>query len=139
MKKAKIYATILEPEALEQFKSAMNNEWVVQGALLPDAHLGYSLPIGAVISTKDVIVPAWVGYDIGCGMCALPTTYNKSEIMRNKKSIFNNIHSKVPIGFQHHKAKQSLNGLNVRNLTELGRMMHNSRKGDCSFGTLGGG
>ena len=44
---------------------------------MPDAHMGYSLPIGAAIATKGVVVPAWVGYDIGCGMCALPTTFDE--------------------------------------------------------------
>ena len=68
MKQVKIYAEHLEPTALEQFESAMEQDFSVKGALMPDAHTGYSLPIGGVVATDGVIVPAWVGYDIGCGM-----------------------------------------------------------------------
>ena len=68
----KIYADMdtLELAALDQFNSAMNLDCVVQGALMPDAHTGYTLPIGAVVATDDRVFPSWVGYDIGCGMCA---------------------------------------------------------------------
>ena len=44
---------------------------MVAAALMPDGHLGYAAPIGAVLKTKDFIVPAWVGFDIGCGMIAV--------------------------------------------------------------------
>jgi len=47
----KIFAEVLEQEALEQFESAMQQSFVVSGALMPDAHAGYSLPIGAVVAT----------------------------------------------------------------------------------------
>lgn len=72
----KIYADreTLESEALKQFESAMDLDCVVRGALMPDAHTGYALPIGAVVATEDYVFPSWVGYDIGCGMCAMPTT-----------------------------------------------------------------
>lgn len=67
-----IYAESLEEGALQQFTDAMALECVVQGALMPDAHSGYTLPIGAVLAVEGVIFPSFVGYDIGCGMCALP-------------------------------------------------------------------
>lgn len=57
MKPVKIYAEVLEDEALAQFNSAMALECVVAGALMPDAHTGYSLPIGAVVAVKDHIKP----------------------------------------------------------------------------------
>ncbi len=58
MKPTKIYAEVLEPEALKQFGDAMALDCVVAGALMPDAHTGYSLPIGAVVAVKDHISPA---------------------------------------------------------------------------------
>lgn len=39
------------------------------GALMPDAHLGYGVPIGAVIGLEDALCPGAVGVDIGCRMC----------------------------------------------------------------------
>ncbi len=88
-KKTTIYAEILEDSALEQFNSAMAQEFSVSGALMPDAHTGYSLPIGAVVATKDFILPAWVGYDIGCGMCALMLDgIDMDAVIDNSKDIF---------------------------------------------------
>ena len=48
-----------------------SEKFVVSAALMPDAHLGYAAPIGAVLKTKGFVVPAWVGFDIGCGLIAL--------------------------------------------------------------------
>jgi tRNA-splicing ligase RtcB len=41
----------------------------VAGALMPDAHQGYGLPIGGVLATNNAIIPYAVGVDIGCRMC----------------------------------------------------------------------
>ena len=60
----KIFAEVVSQGALEQFESAMLCDFAVKGALMPDVHLGYSLPIGAVVATEGVIVPAWIGFDI---------------------------------------------------------------------------
>lgn len=98
-----VFAGVLEKEAVNQFESAMQQEFVVRGALMPDAHAGYSLPIGSVVATDGVVVPAWVGYDIGCGMCALPTTYNVEEIKKNSKAIFDGIYKCIPVGFSHNQ------------------------------------
>jgi tRNA-splicing ligase RtcB len=38
------------------------------GALMPDAHLGYGLPVGGVLATEGAVIPWAVGVDIGCGM-----------------------------------------------------------------------
>lgn len=93
----------IEGAALSQFFDAMKQDYVVKGALMPDAHAGYALPIGAAVATEGVILPAWVGYDIGCGMCALPTTFNREAVEANKKAIFDQIYRDVPTGFDHNK------------------------------------
>lgn len=48
----KIYAGHLESEAIDQFISTMQQEPVVQGALMPDAHSGYTVPIGCVVAVS---------------------------------------------------------------------------------------
>lgn len=103
VKPHKIFGKDIEAEALDQFYSAMRQEYSVRGALMPDAHTGYSLPIGAVVATDGIILPAWVGYDIGCGMCALPTSFARSEISRNATAIFNAIYRRIPTGFAHNR------------------------------------
>ena len=60
-----------DKESLEQFKECYSQDFVTAAALMPDAHKGYAAPIGAVLITKDYVVPAWVGFDIGCGLIAV--------------------------------------------------------------------
>lgn len=101
MKPHHIFAEALDGATLDQFYTALKQEFTVRGALMPDAHLGYALPIGGVIATQDVIVPAWVGYDIGCGMCAVPTTFQVGDIITHARTIFDAIYHAVPVGFHH--------------------------------------
>ena len=42
-------------------------------ALMPDAHLGKGSMVGSVVATKEAVIPATVGVDIGCGMMAVKT------------------------------------------------------------------
>lgn len=102
-KPIKIYSEFIEGKALAQFHDAMKMDYAVKGALMPDAHAGYALPIGAVVATEGVVVPAWIGFDIGCGMCAVPTTFDRKEVEANKKEIFDQIYHDVPVGFSHNK------------------------------------
>lgn len=44
-----------------------------RGVLCADHHKGYSMPIGGVLASKTVVMPAGVGYDIACGNCAVRT------------------------------------------------------------------
>lgn len=99
----KIFADVIESEAIAQFESAMQQPFTVKGALMPDAHTGYTLPIGAVIAAKDFILPSWVGYDIGCGMCALKLPYNIEKIRENSQRIFGDMYRNIPTGFDHNK------------------------------------
>ena len=54
--------------ALQQMKNACQLPVAVAGALMPDAHVGYGLPIGGVLATKDAVIPYAVGVDIACRM-----------------------------------------------------------------------
>lgn len=58
----------LEPEAVMQMEKACLLPVSVAGALMPDAHVGYGLPIGGVLATENVVVPYAVGVDIACRM-----------------------------------------------------------------------
>jgi tRNA-splicing ligase RtcB len=97
-KPAKIFAEFIEDEAYKQFVGAMSLDCVVKGALMPDAHTGYTLPIGAVVASEGVVFPSFVGYDIGCGMCALPTTFRREHVKEKSQKIFNEIYRSVPTG-----------------------------------------
>ena len=60
----------IDKGAFEQMEIAMRLPIAVSGALMPDAHTGYGLPIGGVLATEaDKIIPFAVGVDIACRMC----------------------------------------------------------------------
>ncbi len=54
--------------AFQQMRMAMRLPIAESGALMPDAHQGYGLPIGGVLATKNTVIPYGVGVDIGCRM-----------------------------------------------------------------------
>jgi tRNA-splicing ligase RtcB (3'-phosphate/5'-hydroxy nucleic acid ligase) len=58
----------LEPDAIRQMKDACLLPIAVAGALMPDAHVGYGLPIGGVLATEGAVIPYAVGVDIACRM-----------------------------------------------------------------------
>ncbi len=58
----------LEPEAVKQMANACALPVAVAGALMPDAHVGYGLPIGGVLATDNAVIPYAVGVDIACRM-----------------------------------------------------------------------
>lgn len=68
-------------------------------ALMPDAHLGIGSMVGSVIATKDAVIPATCGVDIGCGMMTLKTPF-KSGILDGKlPELRSQIERTIPVGF----------------------------------------
>ncbi len=59
----------IEEGAMNQMYQAAKLPVAVAGALMPDAHTGYGLPIGGVLATENAVIPYGVGVDIGCRMC----------------------------------------------------------------------
>jgi tRNA-splicing ligase RtcB len=58
----------IDAKAVEQMRAAMMLPVAAAGALMPDAHLGYGLPIGGVLATENAVIPYAVGVDIACRM-----------------------------------------------------------------------
>jgi tRNA-splicing ligase RtcB len=63
-----MWGTGIEGEALAQMEAAVSLPIAVAGALMPDAHVGYGLPIGGVLATDNAVIPYGVGVDIACRM-----------------------------------------------------------------------
>lgn len=138
MKPHKIYAENIDPKAMSQFYDALGMEFAVKGALMADAHAGYAMPIGGVIATEGVVVPAWVGYDIGCGMCAVPTTFDHKAIADAAPLIFSMMYEKIPVGFDSRETPLTWEGWQKHDMTpEMKKTYVN--KGASQLGTLGGG
>lgn len=58
----------LDPQAVQQMRDAASLAVAVGGALMPDAHVGYGLPIGGVLAVAQAVIPYAVGVDIACRM-----------------------------------------------------------------------
>ncbi len=77
-------AEAIEEGALKQMQTAMKLPIAVGGALMPDAHQGYGLPIGGVLAVRNAVIPFGVGVDIGCRMCM--TIYDLPVSMLSDKT-----------------------------------------------------
>lgn len=64
----KQWGTDIEDQAIGQMENACKLPISVRGALMPDAHTGYGLPIGGVLATEGSVIPYAVGVDIACRM-----------------------------------------------------------------------
>jgi len=77
----------IEASAIGQMENAMRLPVSLAGALMPDAHEGYGLPIGGVLATSaNVVIPYAVGVDIACRMClsVFPLPYSSAEKNANR-------------------------------------------------------
>ena len=71
MKPITVYGEIgrdIDQEAYDQLEKACELPVSVSGVLLPDAHVGYALPVGGVAALDNAVSPAFVGFDIACRM-----------------------------------------------------------------------
>ncbi|MFN8283917.1 MAG: RtcB family protein [Chitinophagales bacterium] len=83
-------ANDIEEGAIKQMETAMKLPVTVAGALMPDAHQGYGLPIGGVLATQNAVIPFGVGVDIGCRMCLSVFDIN-DKMLKSKQDYFENI------------------------------------------------
>ncbi|MGE3801597.1 MAG: RtcB family protein [Candidatus Kapaibacterium sp.] len=59
---------LIDQGAVDQLRNAMRLPVTVAGALMPDAHIGYGIPIGGVVALENAVAPYMVGVDIACRM-----------------------------------------------------------------------
>ena len=142
-KPIKLWLSDIEPEALAQAQNLANLPFIFSHvAVMPDAHLGYGMPIGGVMATLGMIIPNAVGVDIGCGMCAVRTSLT-SLTTDQLKATLSEIRKRVPVGFRHHQRRQDPTlmpnppkGFRIKELPVISREYQNAQ---TQLGTLGGG
>lgn len=132
-----IFAEVLDDDTQKQFFNVINLPYVKQGALMPDAHSGYTMPIGGVCATEGHIVPQFVGFDIGCGVAALKTPFSKNEIIGLEDEILYGIQKEVPVGFSKFSEPQDVSGI-PGEITDISKKFLKD-VGVYQLGTLGGG
>ncbi len=134
----------LELGAWKQAQGLANMPFVHKHvALMPDAHVGYGVPIGCVFPAIDVVIPNAVGVDIGCGMQTIRTNIRAERLNVNLlKMIVSDIKKQIPMGFKHQKESHfeylipALVGAGLPSLPIVDREYKSAVK---QLGTLGGG
>lgn len=139
----KIWASDVEESAMEQIVNLTKLPFLYHHlAIMPDVHAGMGMPIGGVLATVDAVIPNAVGVDIGCGMCAVKTSWRVEEISLDvlRKKIMRGIRKAIPLGKEHHKKAQDENfmpqGHDIDSMTVVSRQYISATK---QVGTLGGG
>ena len=153
--KAWVNGLEVEEEAVEQLRNIAALP-ILAGhvAVMPDVHMGKGATVGSVIPTRAAIVPAAVGVDIGCGMCAVRTELRARDLPDSLGPIRGRIEAVVPVGFNAHESLPKAQGAGAeqlqramaallsrqRDLAILDRIgRHDAGKVARQLGTLGGG
>jgi tRNA-splicing ligase RtcB (3'-phosphate/5'-hydroxy nucleic acid ligase) len=86
----------IELNAIRQMEIAMRLPVSRKGALMPDAHQGFGLPIGGVLATENSLIPYAVGMDIGCRMALsileIPSSYLEQNVYKIKQALKTETH-----------------------------------------------
>lgn len=132
----------IEEGARAQMKTAMSLPVAVAGALMPDAHQGYGLPIGGVLATKNNIIPYGVGVDIGCRMCLsiydIPEGHFTDNQSQYKRELI--AHTKFGAGAGYHGQYKASHEILDNPVFKMNGLLRNLQdKAYSQLGTSGGG
>jgi tRNA-splicing ligase RtcB len=153
--KVLVWTDAIEPQATQQLLNVAQLP-IVHGhvAAMPDVHSGIGATVGSVIPTRQAIIPAAVGVDIGCGMNAVRLTLSAKDLPDNLRSLRGAIEDAVPVGFEQHEASKVRGSAHERTARQLSdrldiivgkhagvmKMQRQfARTWICQLGTLGGG
>lgn len=98
----------IEEQAIDQMKRAMEIPPTVLGALMPDAHFGYGIPVGGVLALDNAVSPFSIGVDIACRMMLSIVPLDVAEIDAREDSIRKAIekHSRFGLGCAFQRRRQ---------------------------------
>ena len=88
----------LDAEAIGQMRRASQLPVAVAGALMPDAHVGYGLPIGGVLATEAAVIPYAVGVDIACRMKMTVLDLPVRDLQRRRDKLVRAIEDETRFG-----------------------------------------
>ena len=135
-------AGFIEEGAIKQMEIAMKLPVTAAGALMPDAHQGYGLPIGGVLATRNAVIPYGVGVDIGCRMALsvfdIPEAYFLNNEAKYKRELI--AHTKFGAGHGFHgqyKADHAVLDPAGFNIAPFIKQLHD--KAYSQLGSSGGG
>lgn len=100
----------IDMNAVNQFYTALKVLPTTRGALMPDAHYGYALPIGGVVEYRNAIFPAGVGYDIGCQVMFTELDITEEDVENNKQEFFEILDQESYLGLGARREEPVLSG-----------------------------
>lgn len=136
--KVRMWLRDAEEAAMQQARNVARLPFVRGMALMPDAHMGFGVPIGSVILTKDVVLPGAVGVDIGCGMCAAQVALMEMSDDQLAK-IMAQVRRVVPVGYAHHDHDVHPNWEGWAYIPEVPILLQEMPSARRQLKTLGGG
>src|ERR671925_2303564 len=78
----------VEEAAMQQLRNIATLPFIHRHvAVMPDVHLGKGATVGSVIATRQAIIPAAVGVDIGCGMMAVRTSLRAVQLPDDRRAL----------------------------------------------------
>lgn len=130
----------IEPAALAQLDLALRLPVAIRGALMPDAHVGYALPIGGVLALHRAVAPAMVGVDIGCRMHLSIFAEPPAELLRRRADLFADLRAVTFFGAGASRARPADHPVLADARWKLSAQTAGLRaKGAAQLGTSGGG
>ena len=126
--------------AVAQLRLALQLPIAVQGALMPDAHVGYALPIGGVFAAHNAVSPAMVGVDIGCRMHLTLFDLPPEQLLQSREKLFDDLKAVTVFGTggkRSHPADHPILEDDAWNLTRQTRGLQDRAAGQ--LGTSGSG
>ncbi|SHN45978.1 RtcB family protein [Chitinophaga sp. CF418] len=128
--------------AVSQMETAMQLPVAVAGALMPDAHQGYGLPIGGVLATKNAVIPYGVGVDIGCRMALSIFDITEEDFIHNHGTYKRELIAQTRFGAGHgyqgtDRSEHAVLDRNEFNMTPFIKTLKD--KAYSQLGTSGGG
>lgn len=130
----------IDEQAKYQLYDALKLPVAVAGALMPDAHSGYGLPIGGVLATKGAVIPYGVGVDIGCRMCLTIYHMAVSHLKGQKHKLMNILSEHTKFGmYETHKVKHDHEIFSRSEFKDIPLVRRLKDKAYKQLGTSGGG
>ncbi|MFO8236151.1 MAG: RtcB family protein [Bacteroidales bacterium] len=129
----------IEESALQQMETAMRLPIAIKGALMPDAHQGYGLPIGGVIAAKNAVIPFAVGMDIGCRMAMSIFPIDPNFVINNVPRLKNILLSNTSFGKEEHKEMKDHLIMERQEFNEIKFLRTLQKKAYDQLGTSGHG
>src|SRR5437764_583290 len=94
----KVWGEGIDAGAYDQIRAAVRLPVAVAGALMPDAHVGYGLPIGGVLATENAVIPYAVGVDIACRMRLSVFDIPAKDLNRLNETLVRALHRETKFG-----------------------------------------